>query len=703
MSDNKLKVISYALNDLHSRILKNKSDINKGFEQAELMGITIQDLVKKYNSIPEYSLKELTDTTEGSAVSYGLFKDDIQIGDTINIPQFLKDITYDAESNTLSFIFETSDGEAKVINTDITDLVDTFYFKVTYNELVNLRDESKLIAGAKYRITDYMTITSQENTKSAGHQFDIIVTADSKNTLNENAKAIQSENDSYFDNCNLSAWELKYTLDNDTSKYAWAGSIEYLYYDSSNCTITPELINGNEFIEPVSFDATIFIDEDGNNLYPEGHKDMEKLIYEWGYFTVDGTTQLCLYISYQDIYEEEGVDYNDKYLYRGIITVDGEEYDYWQKCEVDSTTQVQLHAMTGRIVSNPENFEVGYNINPKGVIYRMIDERFNDVPYDFKNIMMRDANNTEDATYYYTFSTVNDNGDIIENLKARENIINPWQTSGINKINNIIFCGSTIGANHIGIQCYNNTFWGSANANWFGALCYNNQITGSMSHNNIQGSFQNNKVYNTLQGNLIGAECKNNVFNNMTGNYIISICNNNTSSADFKFNTIGVGFTNNTFGSIVQCFLGSAFQYNNIGSLGNSYIGNAVSYNTLGEGCSILYIGNYCHHNTFGNKIYNCTLGNNVKYCSIRKSAALDAELQDYCEYITFEDGVRLTLYSDLVSDANNIFTSVTVKKGINDQNAFVKIDTLNNEFLTTVAKNSSGEIKVYCEADLIA
>lgn len=565
MSDNKLKVISYALNDLHLKLTTGLKELVAAKVINAQQEIAIKDLINKYNAIPEYTIKQLSDASDGASISYGFYKGENRIGDIINIPQFLKDIIYDAESNTLSFIFQTSDGEAKIINTDITDLVDTFYFKVTYSELVGLRDESKLIPGAKYRITDYTTTTISENTKSAGHDFDIIVTATNNNVLSELAKAIAKDGDTYFINQNLNAWQLWYNLDNDVSKYTWA-------------------------------------DED----------------------------------------------------------------------------------------------------NGKGVIYRMIDEKFNDVAYDFKNIMMKDVNNPEDETYYYTFSKINEDETISENLNARENIINPWQSSGVRKLNNILFLGQTVNSNYIEIQCYNNTFKGNAYNNRFGAQCYNNTFNGIVINNTIQGALHDNNI-GQLEGNIIGFQFTGNNFNTVTGNYIISCCDNNTNTGDFKFNTIGVGFTNNTFGSIKQCQIGSMFSYNNIRSLVNSYIGNSFNKNTLGEGCSILYVGNYCHDNTFGNKIYNCTLGNNVKYCSIRKGPSLDAELQDYCEYITFEDGVRLTLYSDLVSDENNIFANVTVKKGINSSKAFAKIDTLDNTYMTNVAQNSSGEIKVYCEADLIA
>lgn len=94
--------------------------------------------------------------------------------------------------------------------------------KTTWAELKALRDEAKLNAGTFYRITDYVTTTTQSDTKSANHPFDIIVLALSENTLSEDAKAILHEGDTYFADGDLSAWELKYCLDNDKTKFEWA-------------------------------------------------------------------------------------------------------------------------------------------------------------------------------------------------------------------------------------------------------------------------------------------------------------------------------------------------------------------------------------------------------------------------------------------------------------------------------------------------
>ena len=98
------------------------------------------------------------------------------------------------------------------------------YRNITWDTLRAIRNNSGLTPGMQYRIIDYTTTTSQANTQSAGHQFDIIVTADNEYTLNENARAVRHKGDTYFSGSSLESWEIKYDIDNDTSKYAWANS-----------------------------------------------------------------------------------------------------------------------------------------------------------------------------------------------------------------------------------------------------------------------------------------------------------------------------------------------------------------------------------------------------------------------------------------------------------------------------------------------
>lgn len=111
---------------------------------------------------------------------------------------------------------------------------------VSYSALKNMRDNGELVAGQYYRITDFVTTSAQAETQSAGHAFDVVVVALDSHTLSETANAVQHNGDSYFSGCKLSAWQLKYCLDNDTTRFAWAdaqngkGVIYYMMDEYNN-------------------------------------------------------------------------------------------------------------------------------------------------------------------------------------------------------------------------------------------------------------------------------------------------------------------------------------------------------------------------------------------------------------------------------------------------------------------------------------
>ena len=96
--------------------------------------------------------------------------------------------------------------------------------EITWSDLKFLKDSGKLTPGMRYRITDYTATINPSLTevRSAGHQFDIVVIADGPNTLNENATAVLHGGDTYFKDCDLNSWRLKYCLDNDRSRFQWA-------------------------------------------------------------------------------------------------------------------------------------------------------------------------------------------------------------------------------------------------------------------------------------------------------------------------------------------------------------------------------------------------------------------------------------------------------------------------------------------------
>jgi hypothetical protein len=115
------------------------------------------------------------------------------------------------------------DNSGKVTSSQLPSIVGPTINK-TWSELKAMRDGGTLVPGQFYRITDYTCTTTQKDTQSAGHVFDIIVRADSANVLNENAYAAKHAGDTYFTNSKLEAWRLMYCIDNDTNRFAWADS-----------------------------------------------------------------------------------------------------------------------------------------------------------------------------------------------------------------------------------------------------------------------------------------------------------------------------------------------------------------------------------------------------------------------------------------------------------------------------------------------
>lgn len=94
--------------------------------------------------------------------------------------------------------------------------------KVLYEELVKMRNNGELIPTQFYHITDYVTTTTQEDTRSAQHAFDIVVIALDEYHLYEEARIIPHHDDEYFKGSKLTAWKVWYSLDNDKGRFVWA-------------------------------------------------------------------------------------------------------------------------------------------------------------------------------------------------------------------------------------------------------------------------------------------------------------------------------------------------------------------------------------------------------------------------------------------------------------------------------------------------
>ena len=228
----------------------------------------------------------------------------------------------------MQIVFKDVDGSVKVMP------VCSKTVNVEWATLKAMRDGGQLIPGQQYRITDYVTTVNQhtnQNSRSAGHAFDIIVTALDSSTLSEQASAIQHEGDTYFKDARLEAWELKYRLDN-------------VQWSKQAGTYVTDEDNGYTFL--VIGDITL-----------SGHT--YKLLQGFGMYVENWSD----YALMETVAEGETI-----YCYYG----DPEDFDPEEPEVVGTASGVE------------EVTEAG-----KGTITWMKDEWGNEAGYDFKNVQFK--------------------------------------------------------------------------------------------------------------------------------------------------------------------------------------------------------------------------------------------------------------------------------------------------------------------------
>lgn len=556
---------------------------------------------------------------------------------------------------------------------------------ITWSELKTLRDNGKLIPGTQYRITDYVTTTAQKNTRSAGHQFDIIVTADSENTLNEEARACIHEGDTYFSDAGakLEAWKIWYCLDNDKARFLWsvAKTKKSISVNAEGMTMAAEYAGTYEY------EGTMF--------------------HRWDFF-MSGEKGSFLTVS-------ENPQFGDTTSFYGIIEQD------------------MLFPFPMPIVSVNESSEnEGF-----GVIYRMIDEQNNDVSYDFKNIQfvrkvtlgkLDLENGTDEFVFTFNFfdESVGRSADLSLNPLCYNNNIKQCDAG----LNNIVFLtentecysntfeltcfnitfGDGCSSNTFGDYCTNNTFGENCHSNTLGDNCYSNIFGGSCYRNTFRNNCFNNTFGDNCCSNTFRDDCNSNTFGEYCrSNTFGEGCYSNTLGKNCSSNTFGENCTNNTFGNYCSNnTFGESCQSNTFKGGFNS--------NTFGDDCNSNTFGHDCYDNTFGHGCSSNTLGDNCSYnsfgkdCnsnSFRSSASLEASLKNYCSWNYFDDNCSYNIIwnSDTTGTFNylrniNIYVSVS---GTSSSYNFINIDTVDADYEIQVAKNSKGEIKIYCEADLIA
>ena len=469
---------------------------------------------------------------------------------------------------------------------------DKRYVETTYSELKSLRDEGKLVPCALYRITDYQCTTTQEETRSAGHQFDIIVQALSESVLSEDARAIQHKfempekcyslddedyayydgivvidgikyakysinkysylininnptffgivestdskykysffrnytwdseiNDwriedddsslnlnfdvdlrefSYFSNSNLAAWKLKYCLDNDEERFAWAQK------GNTGFGVIQESPDNTD-------DTTILF-----KRYPQGDKNDK---FAWAF--IRGSEDVSI-VDFTGDYDD--IDTSD------ILLTNTENPKSGDTAELSSIGSINVYVYDYK--------NIGEIAEGKGVIYQMIDEYNNDCPYDFKNIQFLRSKdwhsehtdwveevigqNPDMDIYYFTFSWINSdysvedvsvvgkNNDINVLMYAKNNVINICEKEIDNKyvlvyLNNIILVSSFNTNGEIYSGTINNIFRYGCKTCTFGDGIHDNIFDINFINNIMSNYINGNKSFGFVRGiNQIG-------------------------------------------------------------------------------------------------------------------------------------------------------------------------------------------------------
>ena len=526
--------------------------------------------------------------------------------------------------------------------------------ETTYNDLLVKKRTGKLFPGKYYRIIDYMTMTSQENTQSAGHQFDIIVQALDKQTLSEDAKAILHKGDTYFSEkgCILESWELKYSLENDATKFAWA----------------------------VPTQRVLYVGEYSTFIYSDPEDPTSEIIgVDTSSYTGISNTSFTYFLSGAFV---EG----DATVYQAFMS-----NDFTKVILLPENTSEAFDNTTGGdpgenpiipfiVASSDEQLTERYNVyqypvvkigldGGKGVIYKMKDEKNNECPYDFKNIQFLrkisgielDEENGED-TYVYTFTLMSDEGEDVQVLdgtclaEVQDGSNNQFYVSD-NKMETYINDNS--GYNYI---LPNNVFIRNT------ASHYYDYITG----NHIHGSYNDNTFIGGVYHNDFGGICRESLFNFPEGNVILS------SAFVFNFNS-GFNSSDNIFDNQV-------YNVNCDERCCHNHFSN-VSGITMGE---------HCEYNNFTN-VSNITMEENCSYNTISNCSAITFN-KPYTKNVEIDWCNGITLTSSQTTNETNLLQNIKIMTGTNTDENNVKTithQTVNDTGLTIYKGNNITEVTV--------
>lgn len=266
--------------------------------------------------------------------------------------------------------------------------------EITYEKLKNLRDTGKLHPGNKYRITDYVTTTTEEASYSLMKQFDIIVTATSENTLASDAKIVKHKGSNDYSDSPIESWNVKYTIDPygiNGNTYLWSQSVTpktalitawgKLQFDSS------VLVNGEfyylyapktrgNFLQNYTFSALTVDDIIAVlDVHPADDDVLDRALY---FLDRNTGEELGVFYDFSHI-EAEGDEIYYVYFYDDNLEEVGFSYTSGNDIELNGTTYYLLDSMSEDIITRL--YEEGYFMGTS-----LPTNEYNNLYYAFKEM-----------------------------------------------------------------------------------------------------------------------------------------------------------------------------------------------------------------------------------------------------------------------------------------------------------------------------
>lgn len=549
----------------------------------------------------------------------------------------------------------------------------TLQMEATYAELVQMATDGQLIKGMRYRMTDYETMTSQSGTTSAGHPFDLILTALDEYSFSERCSAVRSARDldGYFAEHNIGAWDVWYDIANNQERFAWAVT------KGASIGVDLSFLDASVGVVSANYAGTI---------------ELEGVTYaKWDFYLVPAQMNA----SFLTTSPTPEVGDTTAFLY--AVQNGGEE------------AYEPLPAPIVAVQNNPDD--------GKGVIFRMIDENRNDCGYDFKNIqffrkldqygyIVADEGN-DTAVYTFGFARYSDGVLTLSDFSrnAHDNTI----IGGGLLPNNVLFynkqgneaTGDVIHDNHFAYMCKDNTIANGASSCSFGYFCSNNDFFGAAYNCTLGEDCANNKFYDDTKNLTFGNRCLNNRIDN-TYNYTVEIILGNACEDNIiKGSDICLGdhsFQNNIDGGR-YIVAGSYFN--------NNFIGQDSANLIFGEHCNLLKITN-CRHLTMGSN----NIGNGYRYIRNAENITIGNGCVNInievgvIRFITIEDNTwNIDFSAETPGTSLDPIKNYRIKSMASSRSNPPEITipvVSGRDYYTTVALNKAGEVVEYTIDDIL-